>query len=433
MIEITSLLLGLLVGPSAVTFTVAPQVVSVVVEVDGRVAAGVVPEGGAGEARVELGGALVPHRVSAIAYDEAGIEIGRATEWVNLPRPEVVARLVLHGDPGAPERAALIWEHLAEDPVTVRRATATLDGRPLAVPDPEDIRLPSLDPGVPHLLALDVTFSNGERMELARAWGGGGGDEVETRLLPYRVATRAGAAWPDDPSAALAACLAAPAGAQVHGLEEEAAEVVVVTDMETLPRVERMLRLDRGRFLGASRSSRMFPLRHGDRLRQVWPVPRHADHRRGQLSIFPSSPASTARGMVSILRERPARHEDAEPRLADAVAGAGLLAYGSGHASAVVLVLAKEDAGDASFRSPEKVRAYLEALGVPLHVWSVAGGGETPWGPSLDVSDLARLEAAVAGLRAELDRQRLVWLSGVGLPQEVRFGDCACCQPASVR
>jgi hypothetical protein len=154
------------------------------------VAAGVVPEEGAGEARVDFGGALLPHRVSAIAYGETGIEIGRDEEWVNLPRPEIVARLVLHGDPWTPDRASLIWEHLAEHPVTVQRVTATLDGRPLAVPDPQDIRLPRPDPDVPHLLALDVTFSNGERMELARAWGGGGIDEVETRLLPFRVATQ---------------------------------------------------------------------------------------------------------------------------------------------------------------------------------------------------------------------------------------------------
>jgi hypothetical protein len=219
MIEITTLLLGLLVGPRTVAFTAAPQVASVVVEVDGRVAAGVVPEEGGGEARVDFGRALLPHRVSAIAYGETGIEIGRDEEWVNLPRPEIVARLVLHGDPWTPDRASLIWEHLAEHPVTVQRVTATLDGRPLAVPDPQDIRLPSPDTEVPHLLALDVTFSNGERMELARAWGGGGMDEVETRLLPFRVATKAGETWPANPAAAVGACLAAPERAQVHGLE----------------------------------------------------------------------------------------------------------------------------------------------------------------------------------------------------------------------
>lgn len=432
MIEITTLLLGLLVGPRTVAFTAAPQVTSVVIEIDGQVAVGVVPEEGGGEARIDFGRALMPHRVSAIAYGETGIEIGRDEEWVNLPRPEIAARLVLHGDPWTPDRASLIWEHLAEHPVTVRRATATLDGRPLTVPDPQDIRLPSSDPDVPHLLALDVTFSNGERMELARAWGGGGIDEVETRLLPFRVATRPGEAWPADPPAAVGACLAAPRGAQVHGLEEGGADVVVVRDVKALPRINRMLRstLARRSPVGVSR---MLPLRDGDRLRQVWPMARRADHRRGTLSMFPSTDATASgRGLISVLRERAVRRDDGKQRLADAVAVAGLLAYGSGRASAVVLVLG-EQPQEASFAAPAQVRAYLDALAVPLHVWGVAGAKPTEWGMARDVSSLPRLERAVDDLRGELDRQRLVWLSGVGLPQEVRFGDCACCQPASLR
>jgi hypothetical protein len=432
MIEITTLLLGLLVGPRTVAFTAAPQVASVVVEVDGRVAAGVVPEEGGGEARVDFGRALLPHRVSAIAYGETGIEIGRDEEWVNLPRPEIAARLVIHGDPLTPDRASLIWEHLAEHPVTVRRATATLDGRPLTVADPRDIRLPSSDPDVPHLLALDVTFSNGERMELARAWGGGGIDEVETRLLPFRVATRAGETWPADPAAAVGACLAAPERAQVHGLEEGGADVFVVRDVTALPRIDRMLRSTLAR-RGPLGAGRMLPLRDGDRLRQVWPRARSADHRSGTLSMFPTSDATASgRGVISVLRERAVGRNDGEQRLSDAVAVAGLLAYGSGRAAAVVLVLG-DRAEDASFAAPAEVRAYLAALGVPLHVWGVAGGEPTEWGMARDASILARLTSAVDDLRGELDRQRLVWLSGVALPQDVRFGGCACCQPANLR
>ncbi|HUO85825.1 MAG TPA: hypothetical protein VM617_00420 [Thermoanaerobaculia bacterium] len=429
MIEITTLLLGLIVGPQVVGFAAAPQVASVVFEVDGRVAAGVRPEEGVWAARIDLGEELMPHRVDAVAYDADGREIGRDVEWVNLPRPEIAARLVLHGDAWTPDRASLVWEHLAARPVTVRRATATLDGRTLAIPDPADFPLPRPDPDVPHVLALEVTFSNGERIELARAWGGGAIDEIETRLLPFRVATRGDAQWPADPVATLAACLAAPEGAQVAGWEDEGAEVLVVRDLAALPRIDRMVRLSQKRL---AQSSRLLPLRDGDRLRQVWPFARRTEHRRGELSLFPSSEAtaSTERGMISVLRERSVRPRGAEQRLADAVAVAGLLAYGSGRPAAVVLVLA-DGAEDASAASPPEVRAYLDALGVPLYPWSVGGGGLVgDWGLVDDVSDLVRFEHAVARLRGELDRQRLVWLSGVELPQDVRFGDCACCQPA---
>jgi Ca2+-binding RTX toxin-like protein len=180
-------------------------------------------------------------------------------------------------------------------------------------------------------------------------------------------------------------------------------------------------------------AGRMLPLRDGDRLRQVWPRARSADHRSGTLSMFPTSDATASgRGVISVLRERAVGRNDGEQRLSDAVAVAGLLAYGSGRAAAVVLVLG-DRAEDASFAAPAEVRAYLAALGVPLHVWGVAGGEPTVWGMARDVSILARLTSAVDDLRGELDRQRLVWLSGVALPQDVRFGGCACCQPASLR
>jgi hypothetical protein len=87
----------------------------------------------------------------------------------------------------------------------------------------------------------------------------------------------------------------------------------------------------------------------------------------------------------------------------------------------------------ASFGARAVVRAYRAALGVPHQVGGVAGGEPTEWGMARDVSILARLTSAVDDLRGELDRQRLVWLSGVALPQDVRFGGCACCQPASLR
>ena len=441
MIEITTLLLGLLVGPRMVEVAAAPQVVSVVFEVDGERVVGLRPQDGRGAGLVDFGPALMPHRLTAVAYDEAGREIGRDDEWINLPRPEIDAQLVLHGDPWAPERASLIWEHLAEEPATVRRAVASLDGRPLAAPDPADIRLPRLDPDVPHVLTLDVTFSNGERIELARAFGGGGIDEVETRLLPFQVATRPGTAWPDDPSAALAECLAAPDGARVHGWEDEAAEVIVVRDVEALPRIDRMVRTrlgrqGRGEMPTRRRYDEFLPLRPGDRLRQVWPVVKRSEHRGLPLNLFPTSHPERGvdRGVVSVLRERQVSDKGAQQRLADAAALAGFVAYGSRRPAVVVVVL-DEARVDGSEWTPAMVQTYLDALGVPLHVWSLVGAEPAAtggWGPAVNVATYDHLERAVLALRESLDRQRLVWLAGVALPQDVELSaSCACCQAAA--
>lgn len=438
MIEITTLLLGLVSGPRMVEFTAAPQVASVVFEVDGEATAGARPEDGGGVLLVPLGDQVMPHRLSAVAYDRTGREIGRDDEWLNLPRAEIEAELVLHGDPRAPERASLVWEHLAHEPATLESAVVTLDGEPLETADPTDLRLPRLDPEVPHVLALDVTFSNGERMDLARSFGGGAIDEVETRLLPFQVATREGEDWPADPAGALEACLTAPAGARVHGWEDEGADVLVVRDIGALNRVDqvmrrRLARRRAGNWVAAADAlSSFLPLRQGDRLRQVWPVPSRSDHHGLPLNLFPSTLDEDAeRGFVSVLRERYGKPRAAEQRLTDAVGLAGFLASGSRRPAAVVLVLGKAPR-DASRQSPDAVRAYLDALGVPLHVWSLVGEEEPPgWGAAVDVSTYPRLDAAVRDLRHRLDRQRLVWLAGVDLPQDVRLADdCGCCQPA---
>lgn len=435
MIEITTLLLGLMAGPRMVTFTAAPQVASVVFHVDGEVVVGVVPEEGRGVARVPLGDMLMPHRVTAVAYDEAGRELGRDDEWVNLPRPEIETELVLHGDPWAPERASLVWEHLARRPVTVERVEARIDDRPLAVADPTDFALPRLAPEVPHVLRLDVTFSNGERIELARAFGGGAIDEVETRLVPMRLAARRGEEWPADPGG-VAACLAAPESARVHGVEEAAAEVFVVQDLEAEPLVARVLQgLRRGRPRAGSgmRDFRyLMPLGDGVLLRKVWPVPAQVEHEGASLSLYPTTDPeqATGRGMISVLRERHRSPRGAKQQLTAAVAVAGYRAYGSGRPAAVVLLVGPEPA-DAGPLSPAAVRAYLAALGVPFHAWSLGGGrGAEAWGATVEIRTVLELENAVTALRRDLERQRLVWLSGVALPQDVRFAECACCQPA---
>jgi hypothetical protein len=439
-IEITTLLLGLVAGPRMIEFTAAPQVASVVFEVDGEVTVGARPEDGGGMLLVPLGDQVMPHRVSAVAYDRTGREIGRDDEWINLPRAEIDAELVLHGDPRAPERASLVWEHLAHQPATLESAVVTLDGEPLEAADPTDLRLPRLDPEVPHVLALDVTFSNGERMDLARSFGGGAIDEVETRLLPFQVTAREGAQWPADPVAALDACLEAPRGARVHGWEDEGADVLVVRDIGALGRIDQVVRRRLARrprsgawVAGPRALDRYLPLRDGDRLRQVWPVPSRSDHHGLPLNLFPSTLDEDAeRGFVSALRERYGEPGAAEQRLTDAVGLAGFLASGSRRPSAVVLVLG-EAPRDTSRQTPDAVRAYLDALGVPLHVWSLVGEKETPgWGTAVDVSTYSRLEDAVRALRHRLDRQRLVWLAGVDLPQDVRLAaECGCCRPAT--
>ena len=51
----------------------------------------------------------------------------------------------------------------------------------------------------------------------------------------------------------------------------------------------------------------------------------------------------------------------------------------------------------------------------------VIGGEILSWGEPRDVSSVRKLEQAVKELKTELDRQRLVWIEGIHLPQDIAF------------
>jgi hypothetical protein len=116
-------------------------------------------------------------------------------------------------------------------------------------------------------------------------------------------------------------------------------------------------------------------------------------------------------------------------RFADAVALAGLRAFGGYSRRAVVLVLGS-DVSDESLYKPGAVRRYLELLRVPLFVWSLAPPEKrsrafADWGEIADVSSMNGLEHAVDKLHDELEHQSIVWLEGRHLPQDIELTGAA--------
>lgn len=140
MIAFQTLLLGLVFGVQPVRLMVAPQVRSVEVRLD-DVTVGVL----AGEpwtVQCDLGGIPHPHELVAIARDGSGREVGRAHQWVNMPRPSAEANLLLERgpQPGQVVAARLAWNELkGTEPITVR---VTLDGRTLTVNDAKRFEIP---------------------------------------------------------------------------------------------------------------------------------------------------------------------------------------------------------------------------------------------------------------------------------------------------
>lgn len=424
MIAFETLFLGLLIGSQQVRLTVAPEVRAVELRLDGEAVATLA--GPPWQARCDFGPAPHPHELVAIARDGAGIELGRAHQRVNLPRPKAEAHWFLERDAATRQvtAARLTWENL-EAP-TPRRVNVTLDGVALRVPDPGRVGIPAHDPGTIHLLTAELVFSDHVTTRADVVFGGELGEQAETRLTAVPVRVDDGAALP--PAASMQGWFTAGGRPlRVVAVETAPADVVIVLDLEagaSLRTSRRRMKTDAsGQLLALN------PARAGeDRMVAIFPtfdtIDRGTDARR----LFPvSDPYELHLGNLEVLLGR-LRFPGADPKsqlLGNAVAIAGLRAAADNRTRAVVLILGGRGCATGSV-TPEAARAFLADLHVPLLVWSLAGAVEdTCWGPAAAAAWPKGLYATFPHLRGDLDRQRIVWLEGAHLPQRIGLTEAA--------
>ncbi len=435
MIAFASLFLGLVVGVQPVQLLVSDEVASAELLLDGRRVA--VMAGAPWSADCDFGAALLPHELVAVARDAEGRELASVRQWINLPKRSAEAAVALEGgEAGRGVVARLVWDSVVgAEPLEVR---ARLDGKRLKVDDPRAIALPAHDPERLHFLQVELDFAGNVSTVAETVFGGSYADEVSTRLTALPLALARGAKLP--PLEKLRGRVSKDgAPLEVVAAEEGPAEIVIVRDesarqdLTGLGRTDRRALRDRARVGRVTRGDEdrgslryRMGLQSDLRLRFVWPHSRLERRAGYDLAIFPPSEDFTWKdgGFYWLLAYVRAPAGDREPQqLADAVAAAGLLAAGRNRRRAVVLVLGAE-AESAAQLEPAAVRSFLAALRVPLVVWSTVEGSERapgPWGRATEVSNLARLEGAVRDLYRGLERQRIVWLAGFHLPQQLDF------------
>ncbi len=435
MIAFATLLLGLVVGREPVELLVAdPAVASVEILLDGRAVGAL--RGEPWSLNVDFGPELEPHELVAVAYDAAGLELGRARQWVNVPRRLAEAAVVLEGgERGHGVSARLTWASVvAAEPESIE---VWFDGKTIAVDDPHHISLPHHDPRKLHFLRAELDFVDNVSSVIEFAFGGTYGEQVAIDLTAVPIEIDRGVRLPTV-ERLQGSFTENRRSLKVVAVEEGPAEVLLVRDENVRGILSRIGRTsDRARRRRAvtgnvSRDPAKRPLRlrmtlkGRHQLRFLWPF-----SRRGQLDfdlLSPSRPYSADDGgLYWLLTDVAAPSVDSgRQRLADAVAVAGLLAAGRNRRRAVVLILGS-DTDDTSLFAPSAVRGFLGRLRVPLIVWSPgadtenAGAPPESWGPVVDVSSLKKLEGAVADLDRALGRQWIVWLDGVERPQDVEL------------
>src|SRR3954470_8532397 len=385
-ISFLTLFFGLITGSYPVELAVSGPVAAVELTVDDRASARL--PGPPWKAKIDFGRELAPHRVVARALDAGGKELGRAEEWANLPHPLTKVEILLENvTAGIPKAAKIVWTNLqGEKPESM---SMSFDGAPLKL-DPEGrAGIPSHDLKTIHILAAEVRFSALRMVHRDVAYGGEYGSEVSTELTGVPLRSRRGRLPAPDK---LARWLLAQGGEPlaVAAVEEGPAQIFVVRVSSVAEVADQM----GGKGVKFKRDRFSMQLGKDDQVRFVQPVPRRVEGSGALSDLFDISPVYTSRdgGLPYALRNLgrlvalPTALTDVppDPRIADAVAVAGLEAMTENRRRAVLLLLTGNEARDASRYDAGRVRRFLAALRVPLHVWTlgppVPGSLAADWG-----------------------------------------------------
>jgi hypothetical protein len=415
-----SLFFGLITGSVPVELSVDGPAATVEIVVDGR-PAGRLP-GPPWKGTINFGHSLLPHAIVARALDAEGHEVGRAEEWVNLPHPPAKVEIALEVSGGGPPKAAkVVWTNLAGD--APRSVALSFDGLPVKLDPQGRGELPPHDLKSIHILTAQVDFPPDKTVRRDLAYGGEYGTEVATELTGVPVHVRSGKV---PPAARLAGLLIADGKPlSVGAVEEGPGKLYVVSAASSRGIADKMAQT------GHMLQGIHYEMRLGrdDQMRFVPTVPERISSAGETSDLFQISPPSdyAAGGLLWFRLRLAPRIEPAQPRIADAVATAGLAAANENRRRAVLLVLAGQEK-DASRYDPATVRRFLAALRVPLYVWSLGrvepGSVEAAWGARNIVLSQHYYEAA-REIRDELDAQRIVMVDGRHLPQSIALSSAA--------
>jgi len=417
-VTFVSIFLWLVTGVHPVEVAVEASVVSVEIILDGKTV-GVIT-GPAWTIECDFGPVLRPHELVAVARNEAGLELGRTRQVVNLPRPKAEVEIVLEeSSSGRPEAVRVVTQNaLWLEPEIVE---VTFDQQ-LLTGDGDRFSLPEYDPDETHLLSAEARFPGGVTARDDISFSERLGGRVTTELTAVPIVVE-GKRRPQ-PADFEGSLRARGQVLTVAAVERPGARVYLVRDVRAWPTVQsigiEMAELSRRK----RNTSLEFATELSSEMDRFFLVVPNAI-RRGDLEIFPVVGPYHLRNfnlpwLASHLYSRDAAV--AGQKLAAAVAVAGVRAARDGSPRTVVLMLS-ENVVDASVDRATDVREYLRALNVPLVVWTTGDDFGAGWGPSIDVASRRRLKRAGENLLKSLYRQWIVWVEGRHLPNEIELDE----------
>ncbi len=334
-----------------------------------------------------------------------------------MPRPPAEAGILLERDAeGRAVAARIAWQNvMGEEP---ERVAVSFDGRTLPLDALGRVKIPPHASEVVHVVTVELDFGSGLRSRDDVAFGGGAGDQAQSELtaVPIRMTKKRKLA----PAAFQGILRVGETPLRIVTAEEGPASLWIVRDESATEAYGKLSGLGEG-----PRAPAALPLAKADEVSFLWPRARAVRAGSVPTALFPSAGGlGRADGGLTFLLSHIANPspESLFPMYADAVAVAGLNAFESFGRRAVLLVLGRSTE-DASTYKPAAVRRYLELLRVPLFVWTLEDRPPegSPWGNVAAVGTRSGLRAAYARLRETLDSQRVLWIEGRYLPQEIEL------------
>ena len=441
MIEFLTLFLGIVAGPQEVALLVDDKVARIEIQVDGETLTAV--EKPPWKAQIDLGTELLPHELTAIGFDDAGVEVARATQFLNIPRPAAEVSLMLRDAAEGRLEAEIAWESASGARPTGQ--IALLDEKEITILDGHRIDLGKIDLRQLHVLQVELWFADLSTARGHLVFGGEYVDETNAELTALPVLTAKGSPRVEEMERWF---VAQGSAATVAAVEKGLASLVIVRGPGAIDRVRSLNGVPKSGRSGGSdgigpiqaRASAStadvqrsaLELENDFRVRLVVPRALHTAGQRVDFDLFSVSPEIRPRqgGLFWILSlDVRVGGVPGQIRLQDAVTLAGLTAAGTNHRRAVLLILAEPEEDRSRFE-PAVVRRYLESLNVPLFVWDLGDEAATAgWGPVTEISNYSDLNRAWRTLEKSLNKQRVIWLEGSHLPNAVEIAPAASVAP----
>ncbi len=411
--------IGLVVGEHEFEVDLRPSGAPAELLLDGRTVCSL--GGESDRCTVDLGPDLRVRLVELVRRNDEGVVTARDSRWINRPGQEAELRFQFSPrEPAGVCRGRVVWLH--PEKLNPSLLLIQHDGRSLRIQDDgRSFAYPCPDADVPNLLTASAIFPDGRRAEAVSLTGGYGGHEgVEMTAVPLEDMNPDSTGCPD---------LTDSPDSAFESVEVSGFEIVFVLDPNA---GYRGILSSAGKRYDVNSSWRRADASLWDAERMWIVMPDSILSRMDAYGSDPEKGYRATSGKLEWLTHLFSAANvpfDSDRRLADAVATSGLVAAARPRRRAIVLILGTHADRDASVFTPPQARAYLEEIGVPLHVLRIGKVRDDGWPEGDRVLTMRDFAEALEKLKARIDQQCVAWFRGdllldkiaADLPEDVKI------------